>query len=275
MLRISPDDITKALRDLNSKSLEDLDEDAAMLWASRAMAAHRLYQNTKDTKWLIDADAYSDISLSHGEFANEETVRGLKQAFAPIKRAIGQRDVIVVQAQVKPYEPEGASVSYEGAPLPPQNAMQRAWLAIQEQKGITHKRSLVLEPNRGSRLKIQRYNFNISETFVIGTEQGFQIALTPAVTFRPQRVTSNAPCENFVLLSQLQVSTVNAIIGGLADAWQFNANGQGQELDLPTVGPEISVSIAGTYLGTATPQFAPTQKYVFIVGINGPATLTA
>lgn len=162
------------------------------------------------------------------------------------------------------------------APPPPPAQLHQMWASLQQQKSLAARRGRLLEPNKGSHVKVERYNFNLNQAIVIGTAAVIAMTQSPATNFRPQRVTSNAPQEFFVMLSQLQVSNVNAIIGGQADAYQFNANGQGQELDLPTLTPAIRAIVSGSYTGSIPPQFGETTPTVqFTIGMNGPATVYA
>lgn len=159
--------------------------------------------------------------------------------------------------------------------MPSTQQLHALWAAHQQQRGLAARRGRMLEPNKGSSVKVERYNFNVNQAITFGAPAALFLQGQPATNFRPQRVSCNAPMENFAYLVQIQVSNVNAIIGGQADAYQFNANGQGQELDLPTLTPAIRAVVSGAYTGATPAGFLPGFVAQFIVGMNGPATVYA
>lgn len=157
-------------------------------------------------------------------------------------------------------------------PAPTPQAMQALWAAHATQAAHTQVRESILEPNKRSTLKVQRYAMGISSSITLGTTTPVTAQGTPQTKFRAQRVTTNAPETGFVILTAIQVANVNAIIFGVVDAFDWNANGQDQHLDLPTITPGTQLSFAGTYTGDLAGRTGP---YTFIVTFKGPADLAA
>jgi len=174
--------------------------------------------------------------------------------------------------------PAGAMgpVSTAAIPAPtPQQAMA-LWRSHHANMQRSQRRGLLLEPNKGSSVKIERYVFSVSQVLTLGSGgAGAVIASNnPDVTIRPQRVSTNAPTPSFVLLDNIKVANVSVVVGGLVDAFDFNANGVGQTLDMPTLTPSNRASVSGEYTGLAPSPFS-TGSFTFIVSFKGPATITA
>jgi len=140
----------------------------------------------------------------------------------------------------------------------------------------TNQRELILEPNRGSSAKVQRYAFGMQQEVTLSTAEALDMDGNPDTHIRPQRVTCNAPVPGFARLSAIKVANVGVIVGGEVDAFDFAANGQDQQLDVPTLSPANKVRVTGNYSGllpsggyvTATP-------FIFIVSFKGPAKMVA
>jgi hypothetical protein len=134
-------------------------------------------------------------------------------------------------------------------------------------------RELVLEPNKNSHVKIQRYAMAIlMGTVTLGTPVALSGFQNPQTKFRPQRVTVNAPEPGFAEIASIQVANVNVLVGGSFDAFDFNANGQDQGLDLPTITPANQITATGSYLGDLAGR---TGTYNIRMSLKGPANLVA
>lgn len=141
---------------------------------------------------------------------------------------------------------------------------------------VQHRRALI-NPNANSSLKVERYTFSISENITLGTAQAFA-ALTgqPDVTIRPQRLTCNAPAPMFAFFQVIRMANVNITVGaGQEDAFNYNANGVGQSLDMPTLNPANRATVLGNYTGFVPPGFIAATVVPFSVTFKGPATLVA
>lgn len=152
-----------------------------------------------------------------------------------------------------------------------QSVVQQA----QQAKMATAQRARLISPNKGSSLKIQRYSFNLNAALVLNTAATFAGAGAPQTDLRPQRITFNVPSVAFCLIDRLQVANVGVIVGGRADAYQYNANGVGQSLDLPTLNPSNQAAVSGEYTGYVPPGFVAGTAFTLCVGLTGPANIVA
>ncbi len=159
---------------------------------------------------------------------------------------------------------------YEFGDEPTPQNMQRAW----EERKATRQREALIDPNRNSVAKIQRYAFGVTQTLTLETAVALAMSGNPETNFRPQRITANAPCPAFCRISSIKVANVGVIVGGEVDAFDFAANGQDQALDLPTLSPANAVNVAGNY-DDLLPDggYVTATAYRFIVSFKGPASM--
>ena len=147
---------------------------------------------------------------------------------------------------------------------------------MQVEKARSARRASILNPNKGSEVKVERYAFSISQAIVIGAAVGIAVNGQPDTTIRPQRVTMNAPTTNFVFINEIKVANVSVTVGaGAIDAFNFNPQGVGQSLDMPTLTPANRASVLGTYSGYVPPGFVAGMATQFCVTFNGPASVIA
>ena len=66
-----------------------------------------------------------------------------------------------------------------------------------------------------------------------------------------------------------------AVGAGQEDAFNYNANGVGQSLDMPTLNPANRATVLGNYTGFVPPGFIAATVVPFSVTFKGPATLVA
>lgn len=159
---------------------------------------------------------------------------------------------------------------------PPANAhpaLVQAWQSQQVQDAHTQGREVLLNPNRFSRTKVERYSFSMTAALVLGTASAISITLQPNTTIRPQRVVMNAPAPNFVTLTSLQIANVNVFVGGTEDAWTYSVGAMGVMLDLPTLEPAYRATAGGNYTGYTPPGFAVNFAYTFVITFQGPAAM--
>lgn len=174
----------------------------------------------------------------------------------------------------------GTEFGDDPAPAPTQANLQKAWSHYQgaaAQAAHTKKREMLLEPNKGSTTKIERYVFQLSQALVLGTASALSMNDKPSTAIRPQKVVMNAPAPGFCTLSSIQVANVNVTIGstGVEDAWSFNANATDSELDMPTLSPSNNAKIAGNYTGYVPSGYVSAAAFTFTASFKGPATITA
>lgn len=156
----------------------------------------------------------------------------------------------------------------EDAPTPAN--MQKAWA----EKQATRSREALIDPNRNSLAKIQRYAFGVSQTLTLETAVALSMSGNPQTNFRPQRITTNAPLPAFCRLTSMGVANVGVIVGGQVDAFDFSADGQDQHLDLPTLSPANAVTVAGNYDALLPAGgYVTATSFRFIVSFKGPASM--
>jgi hypothetical protein len=170
--------------------------------------------------------------------------------------------------------PPGAMVPHGPHGLHPQHA--RALRELEYLRRRTHDREMLLEPNKGSSTKVERYDFSLNTLLTIGTAATIDdMSLQPAVTLRPNKLICNVPAPGFILLTTIQVANVAITVGQGTDAWNYNPGALDSRLDAPTLSPANRATISGTYTGTAPVPFSAGDSFVFVATFQGPATIVA
>ena len=152
--------------------------------------------------------------------------------------------------------------------------MARHW--EMQNPSSTMSRTLLLDPNRDSIVKVERYSFSFSPStnLVLGTASNIvPFTQQPSTSIKGQRVIMNAPVPGFVLISSLQVANVNVLVGGTEDAYTYSAGAQGVMLDLPRLDPQNRATSAGAYTGVLPPGYTQGNSFQFIITLQGPSTL--
>lgn len=151
-----------------------------------------------------------------------------------------------------------------------------AWKRQKAMQAKTQRRASILEPNKGSSVKVERYSFPISQAITIGVGVAISLQGSPDVNIRPQRVTMNAPIQMFAFVAEIKVANVSVTVGGgFEDAYDYNANGVGQSLDMPTLSPANRASVLGTYTGLIPPGMVIGFASFFTASFKGPASVIA
>jgi hypothetical protein len=158
---------------------------------------------------------------------------------------------------------------------PPPALAAKMWAAVRKSNNRTASRTRLIEPNRGSKVKIERYAFSINAALVLGVASPIVASGQPDTNIRPQRVTMNAPANGFALINEIKVANVSVTVGGIEDAFDYNALGVGQSLDMPTLTPANRASVLGNYTGFVPPGYVGGGGYVFAVSFKGPASIVA
>lgn len=155
--------------------------------------------------------------------------------------------------------------------------VHRAMLAKASQTAqITARRKAILDPNEGSDAKVERYAFSLNQAITLGTAlSGFTMSNNPAVRFRPQQLTINAPSPGFVTISTIFVANVAVTVGATGDAFEYNANSQNSHLDMPTLDPANKAQIQGSYTGLVPSGFPSPLAYTLVATFKGPASIVA
>lgn len=140
----------------------------------------------------------------------------------------------------------------------------------------TYSRSMLLDPNRNSTVKVERYSFSFSPSaaLVLGTASAIaSFTAQPSTSIKGQRLVTNAPSPGFVTLSSLQIANVNVFVGTTEDAFTYSAIAQGVMLDLPRLDPQNRATAAGNYTGVLPPGFTAGASFTFVITLQGPSTL--
>jgi hypothetical protein len=165
-----------------------------------------------------------------------------------------------------------AAPPHTGRPHPAQIAA--AWQKQNKAQVHTDMRESLLDPNRHSTTKVERYSFSITNALVLNVASNLaNMTLQPNTAIRPQRVIMNAPTPNFVLVTSILIANVNIFVGSTEDAFTYSATAAGVMLDLPTLQPANRVTVTGSYTGFVPPGFANNFAYTFIATFQGPSTI--
>lgn len=106
-------------------------------------------------------------------------------------------------------------------------------------------RALLLEPNKGSDLKVEIYEFGLSKKVVLGRPRTFSMRNSPDVNFRISKLVANVTQPGMFYLRDFRVSNISTIIGGSVDAYNL----KDLQYDYPTLTPANTVSACVEYTG--------------------------
>jgi len=158
-------------------------------------------------------------------------------------------------------------------PPSPQAAMA-LWRAHHARVATTHRRRSLLNPNAGSDVDVEHYRFPINATITkLGTSQALTLQGQPTAKIRPKRITMNAPAPGFCTVESIQVANVLGTLGDSSDAFEYNANGVGQVMDLPTLSPANKAIVRATHTGFVPPGYTGGSSYLFVASFTGPAQI--
>lgn len=184
-----------------------------------------------------------------------------------------------------PYDPYGHGMGFgfgniygavpEGPAAPPP-PMRQAPMHPAQDPTSTHSRSMLLDPNRNSTVKVERYSFSFSpaSALVLGTASTLAaFTAQPSTSIKGQRVITNAPAPGFVTLSSLQIANVNVFVGTTEDAFTYSALAMGVMLDLPRLDPQNRATAAGNYTGVLPVGYTAGAAFTFVITLQGPSTM--
>jgi hypothetical protein len=163
-------------------------------------------------------------------------------------------------------------------PAHPAHAMEAAKRWDLSNPHSTTSRTALLDPNRDSTIKVERYSFSFSPAtnLVLGTAAAIPtFTQQPSTSIKGQRVIMNAPVPGFVTISTLQIANVNVLVGGAEDAFTYSAGAMGVMLDLPRLDPQNRATASGNYTGVLPPGYTTGGQFQFIITLQGPSTLAA
>src|SRR5574338_88008 len=161
------------------------------------------------------------------------------------------------------------------AAVPPPSVAAKLWAKHRQDSALSERRARLIEPNKGSKIKVERYAFAVNQTLTLGTSATLSASGQPDTNIRPQRVTMNAPAPGFCTITEIKVANVSVTVGGTQDAFDFSSLGVGQSLDMPTLTPANRASVLGSYTGFVPPGYSNAASFTFCCSFKGPASIVA
>ena len=231
---------------------------------------------------LMGVDGMTDFGTEENFSLGGEADFGVESIFGADwdemdgEDAMGLSSIFGVDAAA-PAAVHPAHVAHPHHPLHhPNPAAQRIIAMHMKRNKHRSQRALLLEPNMHSELKIERYTFSVNDVILaLGTSQALTASGAPDVNFRPEQVTINVVSPGMILITDGRVANVSFTVGGTLDAWQFNANGVGRALSVPTLTPANKATVNANYTGLVPSPLSGTGSFQFVVSFTGPATLSA
>lgn len=159
---------------------------------------------------------------------------------------------------------------------PPAGESLSAWEHSYDNPASTASRTFLLDPNRDSKVKVERYSFSFSppEPLVLGVASAIDsFTQQPSTSIKGQRVIMNAPIPGFVTVDTLQVANVNVFVGTTEDAYTYNAGAMGVMLDLPRLDPQNRATANGNYTGALPAGYTAGMQFTFVITLQGPSVL--
>jgi hypothetical protein len=189
------------------------------------------------------------------------------------------------------YGADAAPATYPttGAPLAAPNpnnpahhqALMSAWYAQQGKVKKTNERLALLSPNNGSDVDVEAYIFSLNASvftvgtaLVWGTPTGWTAFKNPQTAFRAENLKVNVNQPGVMYLNAIQTANVNAQVGAVADAYTFSAISNGARVSLPTLPPQNTLQVTGTWTNVTPVPFTPGQQFISSLDFLGWATVT-
>jgi hypothetical protein len=159
-------------------------------------------------------------------------------------------------------------------PAPTAKEVAKVWSKHSQGATLAMRRELLLDPNKGSNLKVDDYSLDMDDTVTLGTSKSLSLSDSPSVYIRPMQLLTNAPVPGFVLIDEIKVANSSVTIGaGRTDAYNFSAQSNANKLSMPLIPPQTRVIIKGNYTGLTPSGYTATQPYVFTASFRGPGTV--
>jgi hypothetical protein len=157
----------------------------------------------------------------------------------------------------------------------PHQDMQRAWHHMNRMYERSAERSVLLDPNRDSTIKVEHYELPLAEDIIIGTQHIFTaLSTNPQTEFKPTSLVMNAPCAMFAFITDIKAANVSAHVSTFAtDAYNFNSLATRSHVHLPKLLPQNTVSVQGYYSGLTPPGFLGGTTTTFTATFYGPSTM--
>jgi hypothetical protein len=172
----------------------------------------------------------------------------------------------------------GPTRPHPGRPSP--QAMARAYAVLHQRNARRTQRALLLDPNMGSELKIERYSFSVNITDpatglppVLGTSSSLSGTNTPDTHFKPERAVLNVTAPGLVLVNEIKVGNVAGTVGGIGDGYEYSSVAVGTTLSLPRMTPSTKASFLGAFTTFVPPGYVPGNPYPLVITFKGHSTL--
>ncbi len=168
----------------------------------------------------------------------------------------------------------------------PNNPAHHAVLmqAYHKQMGMqkkTNERLALLSPNDGSSVDVEAYVFSLNPSiFTVGsalawgTANGWTAFKNPQTSFRAEILKVNVNSPGVAYLQNIQTANVNAQVGAIADAYTFTALANGSRVSLPTLPPQNTLQVNGTWTVITPVPFTAGQSFILALDFMGWATVT-
>lgn len=169
------------------------------------------------------------------------------------------------------YEPFGA----DAARMQPAQVQALVASAMRKSKGA-RLRKMLIDPNRESTVKIQRYSFSLNAPITaVGTAQaGLTAQGAPSTHFHPEDVATNIAQPGFVTITEGKVANVSWTVGGSTDAYVFNPISTSSRMSLPPLTPANQATVLANYTGMPIIGLTTyTGSFPFSVTFSGHATV--
>ena len=141
----------------------------------------------------------------------------------------------------------------------------------------TQAREVLLNPNKGSRIKVEEYEYPLSQAIVIGTilsQMPDLLDHCPQCCFKAVQLICNVPCPSFVFIRDIKASNISASISvGVSDAYAYHARANGPALKLPMLSSYNRLEIDAFYTGYVPIGYQEGMETFFTAVFFGPATL--
>lgn len=171
---------------------------------------------------------------------------------------------------------EGFGAEFGAAAPPSAQTLVKLQKAAMAKAQKTARRASLLEPNKGSAVKVERYSFGLSQALVVGTAAAIVLAGNPSVDIRPQRICTNVPGPNYVYLTLIQVANVVVTVGnGVEDASDYANVAVSTMLDLPTLSTQTPARVTGNYFGFVPASYVIGSATFFTTSFKGWANIMA
>lgn len=164
---------------------------------------------------------------------------------------------------------EFGSVKAKVKKKPTPAAIATVWNRHTQQEALAMRRQHLLDPNRGSPVKVGNYALNMEQTLTLATAAPISMNGTPALFLTPNSLTMNAPTVGFASIADIKVLNTSLMIGsGSEDAYAYSAVAK-SKFQMPPLSPQSNVKVTGAYSGLLPPGFVTATPFLFTASFKG------